>query len=84
MSALGIDLVIDNIKKQKLNSFNRLINNDYTKEFINQIYELKTPSIKTDIQVLTFNLDKNIIELFKNSKIRIRELEEIQTLNSKS
>ena len=34
MSALGIDLVIDNIKKQKLNSFNRLINNEYTKEFI--------------------------------------------------
>ena len=50
MSALGIDLVIDNIKKQKLNSFNRLINNDYTKELINQIYELKTPS-STHVQL---------------------------------
>ena len=50
MSALGIDLVIDNIKKQKLNSFKRLINNDYTKEFINQIYELKTPS-STHVQL---------------------------------
>ena len=70
--------------KQKLNSFNRLINIEYTKELINQIYELKAPSFVTDIHVLTFNSDKNIIELIKNSKIRIREFEEIQTLNSKS
>ena len=84
MSALRIDLAIKNIMKQKLNSFNRLINIEYTKELINQIYELKAPSFVTDIQVLTFNSDKNIIELIKNSKIRIREFEEIQTLNSKS
>ena len=84
MSALRIDLAIKNIMKQKLNSFNRLINIEYTKELINQIYELKAPSFVTDIHVLTFNSDKNIIELIKNSKIRIREFEEIQTLNSKS
>ena len=84
LSALKIDLTIDNIKKQKLNSFLRLINNEYIKEFIIQLYDLKTTSFVTDIQELTFKSDTNINELIRNSKIRIRELEEIQTLNSKS
>ena len=44
LSALKIDLTIDNIKKQKLYSFLRLINNEYIKEFIIQLYDLKTTS----------------------------------------